>query len=389
MQFCKLTISMTIFFFCLFTNLTMCAFSENIADNVNGYEVIFKKNLSKLLTDKKNAVHPPVLAMSPSGTFFMLEEYSQYFRLSHLDISFKKKKDILISKASTDIKGRMNIKITPLENDELIIQAFKRNANYKETEENKTEPFYYIKVLHFDKDLKITNQIQIPRIGTVLPPLTAEQQYYYMLGNTIHIMLNPIKQKNYLLKVEKSGAISHDINMNDETTDLLVSLIESENIKIFNKSEYIFAANRDIFSKKNFNASSYDLWNKLENNIGIYFLVPEKKSMKKKYDLTDKVYDAYKNINNSGNPKNLLSIVDFHYNKNNQNVIFNLLEFSNSSTCGRILNMFLVKFDLETDNFKMVKLGDEFGRPLLIGYYNNLCYIYNWEKSELFGLKFH
>jgi len=293
MNHLKQVIVIVVLFLCLLFIFATHAFSDD--NKKSGYEIIFKRNFAKLLTDKNKAIHPPILAMSHDGSFYLLEEYNEYFRLSLIDISFKKKKEVLIQKASFDISG--HIGITPLINNELIIQGYKRNADYREISDNKTKPFYYVKLLHFNKNLKIIKQIQIPRIGMVLPVLTSEQNYYYMFGNSIHIMWKPVILKNYIIKIGQSGSIYQEIDMNDNTTDILTSTLDTGNIKIFSKNEYIAITNRDLFNKKNFNASSKEIWEKLKNNISIYLLIPEKKSMKKKYDLTDMVRNSYRKFN--------------------------------------------------------------------------------------------
>ncbi len=383
MNHLKKVIVIVVLFTCLLFILATHVFSDDIEKS--GYEIIFKRNIAILLTDKNKAINPPILAMAQDGSFYLIEEYNEYFRLSLIDISFKKKREVLIQKASIDISG--HIRITPLINNELIIQGFKRNTDYQERSDNKTKPFYYVKLLHFDKNLNIIKQIQIPRIGMVLPVISSEQNYYYMFGNSIHIMRKPAILKNYIIKIDQSGSIYQEIDMNDKTTDLLTSVLETGNIKIFSKNEFIAITNRDLFNKKNFNASSKEIWGKLQNNISIYLLIPEKKRMEKKHDLTDMVRYNYRKFNKDMNNENLLFIWDFYYSNNDKNVVFDIWEYSDFSTCGKILNLFIVKYNMEKNKFTMVKLGKEFERPVLIGYFNNLCYVFNWKTSDLYGLK--
>lgn len=384
MKYFKQSFIITILVFGIFFNLTMCVYPKK--NENNGYEIVFKKNISELLTDKKNAVHPTRLAMSNDGVIYFLEEYREYFRLSQVDISLIKKKEVLINNRSED--KLLSFKITPLANNELIIQGYKVNKDYKETSDNKTEPFYFTKILHLDENLEIINQMQIPRMGLILPVSSSQQGNYYMLGNFIHIIENPIKQNNYLIKLDKSGAIINEIEMHDETTDLLISMIKNDNVNIYNENELIIISNRDLFNKNSFNASSPELWPKLKNNISIYLLMPEQKTMEKKYDLTVEILDSYKRLNIKENHENLLDVGDFHYNRNNKDIFFTIYQLSDYSTCGRILNIFLVKFNIETHKFNMVKLGNEFDRPIFIGYHGDICYLFNWETSELYGLKF-
>ena len=72
----------------------------------------------------------------------------------------------------------------------------------------------------------------------------------------------------------------------------------------------------------------------------------------------------------------------------NKSLVFMMWEFKGHSTCGEIVGKYIVRFNMKTQKFKMVKLGPEFHvRSQLSGYVDDVCYLYDWKKSVLYGLK--
>jgi hypothetical protein len=348
----------------------------------NGYEIVYKKQAARNYEERQKAaqIDPSVMVLSNDGSLFIIEEYDDYYRLLKTSPDLKNTKELIIKRNFFGIKKIHEPPfLIPCANGDLLLQSF-----HRDTEDSDPEKI----VLHITKDLKVKNKFRYYGISYTLPALKDGQDFYYTMGE---LEKKPKVRNDFLMVRDKDGNYIKSIKLNNKSTDSLMAILFlivcSEAYTVYN-NKYMLISNYDLFAKKNFRLTPDSNYDKAEKNPGLYVLDPEKGRFDKIADLTDKINAAYKRLNGH-TLKNLTVTNGIFYDAQNKRSVFMLREYARFTICSEPLSKNIVSYKLVTGEFKMIKLGPEFGPTTYsVGVWKGIHYVSDWDTGMLYGLKF-
>lgn len=352
----------------------------------NGYEIVLKKQIGLPMSgrEKTGQINPTLMTLSSDGNLFILEEYDNHFKLLKSDLNFNMISEITIPREKMETKKVYESPLlTPVPDGGLLLQSVIQYQN-----EKKTEFFYLKKVLHINNSLKIINDFKTHQNGLILPPSKVQKNFYYILGNATPLTEKKAFSANYLFKIDNQGFVVQEIKMKNQIiSDFLFYIINLSIITSFNKNEYITISDYDLSDSISYNELLNNRPEKSKNNICIYKLSPDNKTFKKEINLTHQIKTCYEKINK--HPlNNYITLDGINYNQKTANVIFMMWEFDRFTTCGNIVSKHLINYNIKRGKLKMVNLGSRFfKRTYIAGYLNDICYVFDWNASILYGLK--
>jgi hypothetical protein len=178
------------------------------------------------------------LFMLHDKKFILYDTYKNKAKISIYNSSLKLLKSKFLS--SKLIDTRNSFSLTPLRNGGFILQTYKRNRKYKKSG---NETFLFKRLLHFDQDLNLITNVDVPTMGNILTHLTNKQKFYYFWGyGEKPLFKNPKLVNNYLLKINRNGEIIKRIKMKKKVLNFMISHIQPNGFSVYKNNQYVCAS---------------------------------------------------------------------------------------------------------------------------------------------------
>lgn len=361
----------------------------------NDYKIVYKKQVGKTVAGhvKMKQICSTDVVVNQDGLLFGLEEYDDHFKVFKSDLYLKNRIEIKISRdvfETTKCSGYP--RLIPCSDGGILLFSWipdpDNSGAYRD--DTDSEAHWFKIIVHLDHRLRFANRIKSSSMHLPLPILTEKCNFYYSIGE--RTKKTPRIINNYIQRYDTNGDDTKKIILNNTTTDAqlraMLYIKNTDAYTLYDNNKCIVLSNYDLFNRDNFKMSFSDVIKKQEIKYGIlYVLDPENGRLDKIVDLSDKINNAYKQINTYPIKRFVISY-NIVYDKQSNYLVFVLWEHAFRSTCSKVLSKHLVSYNLQNKNFKMVKLGSEFtDASYVVGHFEGICYYFDWATSILYGLK--
>ncbi|MCL2026368.1 MAG: hypothetical protein FWG92_06150 [Leptospirales bacterium] len=342
---------MKFFFFIILATLLLCCPSVFVERPVD-YEIVYQKQAGKTKEERiKNVqIYPSEIIMSNDGAVFVLDKHEDYYRLSKIPLGHGNPKELVLEKSSMELDERRSTELFPCRDGGLLLKYYRQD-----TYDSK----YSLIVIHISKDMKIKNKFKSYVFGYALPALKKGQNFYYSLS------YNDEENPRIVYIIDKNGNYLKLLDINTKTTEASIGMV-------FNY--YISTAYNDKYMAI--------------SNYGLYLFDPENEYFDKMADLTKEINAVYKKLNGR-KPKKSVSTFAVHYDSKTGFVVFAMNEYAGFMPRAKLLSRYIAAYNPTTKELKMMKLDDKFDDMIyLLGAWDGIVYVSNWETGMAYGLKF-